>query len=140
MGLPLKFSDLPMRLAAGAFILNSGLAKRGADEGTVAWLHETAQNAFPFLSEIEREKFVTYLSAAEIALGSALVAPIVPSKLAGLGLTAFGGALTYMYWRNEAWHKEGSPAPTAEGTGYAKDVFLLGIGLSLLLARRGKKH
>lgn len=38
----LKAWHAPLRLAAGAFILNSGLTKRGPDEATVQRLHAFA--------------------------------------------------------------------------------------------------
>jgi hypothetical protein len=36
MDLPIKLRHLPGRIVTGAFILNSGLNKRHADDGTVA--------------------------------------------------------------------------------------------------------
>ena len=36
MRLPVKLAHLPARMAAGGFILNSGLSKRNADEETAA--------------------------------------------------------------------------------------------------------
>jgi hypothetical protein len=74
MDLPIKLRHLPGRIVAGAFILNSGLNKRHADEGTVARLHGMATGTYPFLGKL--------LSTGEITLGAALLLPLVPSGLA----------------------------------------------------------
>src|SRR5699024_6391915 len=47
MGLPIKLRHVPPRLAAGAFILNSGLNKRDLDEESAAGLQSMAAQAFP---------------------------------------------------------------------------------------------
>ncbi len=49
MRLPFKPGHLPQRIAAGAFILNSGIGKLSADEETAAQLHGFAVGAYPFL-------------------------------------------------------------------------------------------
>ncbi|MBB6119699.1 hypothetical protein [Nocardiopsis algeriensis] len=134
MSMPFRVSDLPLRLITGAFILNSGLNKRGADEEAAAGMHGMAANAYPFLGKVDPVTFVKVLSASEIALGAALMLPVVPSRLAGAGLTAFGGALTGLYLRTPGMHEEGGVRPTEEGTGLAKDSWLLGAGLSLVLS------
>ena len=46
----MKLHHLPPRLAAGAFILNSGLGKRGADEEAAAGMQGMAAQAFPQLA------------------------------------------------------------------------------------------
>jgi hypothetical protein len=81
------------RLAAGAFILNSGLSKRGADADTAKGLHGMASTAYPALADMEPQQFTKLLSTAEIALGVALLLPVVPTALAGAGLTAFEAGL-----------------------------------------------
>jgi hypothetical protein len=124
--------QVPLRVAAGAFILNSGLAKVHADEKTVAELHGMAAGTYPFLSRLDPVKFVSLMSKAEIALGSALLLPLVPSFLAGLGLTGFAGGLVGLYLRTPGLRQEGSLRPTPQGLGISKDVWLLAIGLSLV--------
>src|SRR6478735_692135 len=56
-----KLRHLPLRLGAGAYILNSGLDKLGADEDTATGLHGTAAGAYPFLSGVEPKTFATAL-------------------------------------------------------------------------------
>jgi hypothetical protein len=133
MGISIKASQLPPRIATGAFILNSGIGKLSADDQTAAQLHGFAAGAYPFLNKLKPHDFVRLLAGAEIALGAALLIPVVPAALAGAGLTAFSGGLLGLYARTPGMHKEGSPLPTQEGTAIAKDVWMAGIGLGLLL-------
>src|SRR3954471_3841593 len=97
MGLPITLSELPARISAGAFILNSGLGKRGADEATAAGVHGFATGTYPFLKSVPPQQFVKYLSTAEIVLGAALLTPFVPTVIAGTALTAFSGGLLGLY-------------------------------------------
>jgi hypothetical protein len=124
---------LPARTAAGAFILNSGLSKWNADEATASTLHGMAVGTYPFLGKMKPPDFAKLLSVSEMALGTALLLPVIPAGLAGLGLTAFSSGLLGMYLRTPGMTQEGSPRPTQQGIALAKDVWLLGIGLSLVL-------
>ena len=132
MALAAKLRRAPVRLATGAFILNSGVNKLSADEGTAAWLQATAANALPIVKRVQPKLFAKILAAGEITVGAALLIPVVPAGLAGIALVGFGGALTAMYIRNPAWHDR-YLRPTAEGTAYAKDVWLLGAGVGLVV-------
>jgi hypothetical protein len=130
----MKLSHLPLRLATGAFILNSGLGKRGLQGEAAEGLHGMASVTLPApLQEMDATEFAQLLSRAEIALGVALLAPFVPSRLAGAALTAFGGGLLSLYIRTPGMRQEGSIRPTQAGTALAKDVWLVGAGLTLLL-------
>ena len=133
MGLPVKLRHLPQRIATGAFILNSGIGKLNADEATAAQLHGFAVGTYPFLAKLKPQDFVKLLGGTEIALGAALLLPVVPSALAGAGLAAFSGGLLGLYVRTPGMRKEGSPLPTQQGIPIAKDVWMLGIGLGLVL-------
>ncbi len=132
MRLPITLSEIGPRISAGAFILNSGLGKRAADDQTAAGLHGFASGTYPFLKGVEPKQFVQALSTAEIAVGAALLTPFVPTALAGAVLTGFAGGLLGLYLRTPGMRKEGSLAPTQEGLSVAKDVWLLGIGVGLL--------
>jgi len=68
-------SHAPLRLATGAFILNSGLGKRGLDGESAASLQGMAVGAIPPLGKVSAHTFATGLSAGETALGVALLAP-----------------------------------------------------------------
>jgi len=133
MRFSVKASHLPQRIAAGAFILNSGLGKWSADDEAAAQLHGFAVGTYPFLAKLKPRDFVRLLSASEIALGAALLLPIVPAAVAGAGLTAFSGGLLGLYARTPGMRKDGSPLPTQQGIPLAKDVWMLGIGLGLLI-------
>jgi hypothetical protein len=133
VGLPVKLADIAPRVATGAFILNSGLSKRTADEGTAKGLHGMASGAYPVLGKLEPQQFAKLLSTGEIALGVALLAPVVPTALAGAALTAFAGGLVGLYLRTPGMRKEGSLAPTQQGIGLAKDVWMLSIGVGFVL-------
>lgn len=129
----MKLHHIPIRLAAGAFILNSGLSKRNLPVEAAEGLQGMAANAIPQVKELDAKTFGDALSAGEIALGAALLTPFVPSTLAGAALAAFGGGMVRMYLNTPGMTEEGSIRPTQDGTAVAKDVWLLGAGLGLLI-------
>jgi uncharacterized membrane protein YphA (DoxX/SURF4 family) len=133
MHLPFKARDLPGRIATGAYILHSGLEKWNGDEARAKAIHGMASNAFPFLKDVPPDRFLRILAAGEITVGAALLAPVVPSALAGLALTGFSGSLVAMYARTPALRKPGSIWPSQAGIGVSKDVWMLGIGLGLTI-------
>ncbi|MGZ4624379.1 MAG: hypothetical protein ACXVGD_20190 [Blastococcus sp.] len=132
MRLPITLSEIGPRISAGAFILNSGIGKWGADARTAAQLHGFASGTYPFLRKLEPQQFARGLAASEIVIGAALLAPVVPTAVAGAALTGFSGGLLGLYLRTPGMRKPGSLAPTQDGLAIAKDVWLLGIGVGLL--------
>jgi hypothetical protein len=62
----------------------------------------------------------------------ALLLPMVPSGLAGLGLTTFSCGVARDVLENPGKHHVGGVRPTRQGTPLAKDVWMLGIGLALM--------
>lgn len=128
----MRLHNLPTRAATGAFILHSGLEKRNGTEEVAAGVHGMASGAYPFLAKVQPSTFLKALSAGEIAVGAALLAPVVPPAVAGAALTGFSGALLGLYWKTPGLRKEGSVWPSQGGTAIAKDVWMLGIGLGLL--------
>ncbi len=122
----------PLRIATGAFIMNSGWSKLNADAESAEQTHGFATAAYPFLKDVPPEQFNRGLGIAETAIGAALLTPGVPARVAGIGLTALGGGLLGLYLRAPGLRQEGSLRPTADGTGIAKDSWLLGAGLSLM--------
>lgn len=125
--------QLPARVAAGAFVLHSGLGKRNADQDTADQLHGWAASTYPVLGRIDARRFAKLLAAGEIATGAVLLAPFVPAAVAGVALSGFAGALLGLYAKTPGMRREGSIWPTEQGIGLAKDVWMLGIGLSLVL-------
>ncbi|NRQ50118.1 hypothetical protein [Aeromicrobium stalagmiti] len=134
----IRLAHVPLRLAAGSFILNSGLSKWSADAETAAGLHGFAAGTYPVVKNIEPPIFVKALAAGEIALGAALLTPAVSPTKAGLGLTAFSAGLLGLYAKTPGM-RDGI-RPTQQGTPIAKDVWLLGIGTSLVLDGRGESR
>jgi uncharacterized membrane protein YphA (DoxX/SURF4 family) len=128
-----KLRNLPLRLTTGAYILDSGLNKRGLPEEAAAGMQGMGAVAFPQLGQLKPQQFATLLSTSEVAVGAALLAPFVSPIVAGAALTGFSSALLTMYWKTPGMHKPGSPLPTAEGIALAKDSWMLGIGLSLIV-------
>lgn len=126
-------THLPIRVATGAFILNSGIGKLNADEGTAEFLHGSAASTYPALfKDMKPQSFTQLLAYSEIAVGTALLAPVVSSTVAGAALTGFGASLIGMYLKTPSMTMDDGIRPSQEGTAIAKDVWLVGAGLTLL--------
>jgi len=65
--------DMPARVTAGAFILNSGLSKLSADEQTAQGLHQMATGVYPFLGSMKPQDFAKLLGAGEVAVGTGAI-------------------------------------------------------------------
>ena len=104
----MKLAHLPLRVATGAYILNSGMSKQGLEGQAAEGLHG-------------------------MAVGAALLIPFVPSALVGAALAGFSAGLVQLYLKTPGMRQPGSLKPTQEGIGLAKDVWLVGAGLTLLL-------
>jgi hypothetical protein len=133
MGRRMRLRHLPARMITGAFILNSGLSKLQADEEAAGQMHGMAVSTYPFLAKLDAKTFTKALATGEITLGAALLLPVVPTALAGLGLSAFAGGLLGLYLRLPGMRQEDGIRPTQQGTPLAKDSWLLGMGLSLVM-------
>lgn len=130
----------PARLATGAFILNSGLAKlQSEDEERDKAVHGMASGVYPQLEGMQPRQFVKVLGMAETALGAALLTPFVGPGLAGAGLGAFSGGLIYMYLNTPGMTKEDGIRPSPQGTAVAKDVWMGAIAAGLLMDAVGDR-
>ena len=58
--------------------------------------------------------------------------------VAGAALTGFSAALLGMYLRTPGLTRDDGVRPTPDGIGVAKDVWMLGIGVSLLVDGLGR--
>jgi uncharacterized membrane protein YphA (DoxX/SURF4 family) len=125
--------QLPARVTTGAYVLNSGLGKLHADQQTAESLQGWAATTYPVLGKLDPQRFTTLLAAGEIVTGVALLVPLIPAAVAGAALTGFGGALLGLYLRTPGMRQERSLRPTEQGIALAKDVWLVGVGLSLVL-------
>ncbi len=133
MSMAVKLRRAPGRIAAGTFILNSGLSKLKVGEDTAIEIHKMAAGAYPVVGRLGPKTFVRGLGVTEVAVGGALLLPIAPPALAGAGLAAFSGALLGLYWRTPGLHPAGDPRPTPQGIPLAKDAWLAGIAAGLIL-------
>lgn len=133
MSMAVKLRRAPARIAAGSFILNSGMGKLKGDDATAAAIHGMAVTAYPFVDVVTPKKFLRGLAVAEIAVGGALLLPIVPAAAAGAGLAAFSSGLLGLYWRTPGMHPDGDPRPTQQGIPIAKDIWLAAIAAGLLV-------
>lgn len=130
---PLRLSHLPLRLTTGAFILNAGLSKRALTPEAATTLQDMARRAIPKVGGMSAPTFGKALSTGEMALGAALLNPFVSPTLAGAALVGFSGTLLRVWWVTPGMHEDGSPRPTQQGTALAKDVWMTGAGLALVL-------
>ena len=132
-------SHAVLRLATGAYILNSGVSKLSLDTEGATALQDMTANAIPQAKQLPPETFGKAVAATEIGLGAALLAPFIPTKLAAFALTAFSGGLLAVYAKTPGFTQADGVRPTSAGTTMAKDVWLGAIGLALLLDRRHRK-
>ncbi|MFX0538912.1 hypothetical protein ACQBAT_12520 [Ornithinimicrobium sp. Y1847] len=124
-------THIPIRVATGAYILNSGLNKLKAGEEEQEQMHGWASSVYPVFKDMKSGDFTKALGYGEIGLGALLLLPTVPSAVAGTALTAFGAGLTGLYLKTPGMTKDDGIRPTTEGTSLAKDVWLVGAGLTL---------
>jgi hypothetical protein len=130
-----RFANLPIRMATGAFLVNAGLTKLKADKEEHERVHGFASGTYPMFQNMAPDQFTMALGASEVALGGALLSPFaVGDALAGLGLTTFASGLMGLYAQTPGMRQEGSVRPTQKGIPLAKDIWLVGIGATLLLS------
>lgn len=134
----MNLSHVPTRVVTGAFILHSGIDKWSGGPEVAAGMHGMAAGTYPFLAKVPPTQFLKGLSVGEVALGAALLAPVVSPVVAGAALTGFSASLLGLYAKTPGMRKPGSIWPTQAGLGISKDVWMLGIGLGLMAAGRKK--
>jgi uncharacterized membrane protein YphA (DoxX/SURF4 family) len=132
MRLGLRVRHIPGRLATGSFILNSGLTKLSADDQVAAGVHGMAAGSYPTLKRIDPKLFTKLVAGAELAIGTALLTPVVPTAVAAIGLAGFSVGLLGLYLRTPGMHRRGSLRPTQDGIPLAKDVWMLAIATGFL--------
>jgi hypothetical protein len=135
----IKLSHLPLRLATGAFLVNSGMTKLSLPEEEAKHLHDLAAERLPVVGQVSPALFGRILAIGELALGGALLVPLVPAGMAGAALGAFSGGLLWLYAKTPAMHEEASLRPTPQGLVVAKDVWMAGIAASLVIDDAGRR-
>lgn len=135
-------THLPIRLATGAYILNSGIGKLKATPETEEALHSWTSSVYPMFKDMKAGDFTRLLAYGEIGLGAALLLPTVPSVVAGSALAAFGAGLTGLYLKTPGMTQSDGIRPTEKGVPFAKDAWLVGAGLTLAMQSflSGTKH
>jgi uncharacterized membrane protein YphA (DoxX/SURF4 family) len=133
MSVSAKLRRAPLRAVTGAYILNSGVGKFGADDDMAKTLHGFASGTYPFLGKVQPKVYAKALGVGEMAVGGVLLLPVFSPVVAGAVLAGFSGALLNVYWNTPGMHAEGSPRPTVAGSPLAKDAWMFGIGTSLIV-------
>lgn len=134
-----SLSNAALRAIPGAFIINSGLGKLNLDEQSAGYMQSMAAKAFPAVKDLDAATFGKALAYSELAVGGALVAPFIPTRLAGLALGAFSGGMLAMYFKTDEFTQEDGIRPTQEGTAVSKDSWLAAIAIALIVQTKGKK-
>ena len=129
----MSLTNTILRAIPGAFILNSGIGKLGMDAETAGGMQAMAAKGVPPLDKLTPEQFAKFLSYGEIAVGASLLLPFVPTRIAGLALAGFSGAMVSMYLRTPGMTEADGVRPTQDGTAIAKDSWMLAIAGALLL-------
>lgn len=130
-----SISNAALRLVSGAFILNAGVGKLKLPPEQAAGLQGAAKELIPQVADLTPETFGKYLSYSEVGLGAFVLAPFVPSRLAGLALGVFSGSLLALYLKSPGMTEPDGIRPTPAGTAMAKDFWLAGIAVALLFHR-----
>lgn len=134
----MSLGSMVLRGVTGAWILNSAYGKLGMGEDGVKHLQGMAEVGIPDLGKLSPSAFKKFIIGGEVAVGSALLLPFVPNRLAGAALSAFSGGMLSMYFRNPEWTQQDGIRWSQEGTPFAKDMWLGAIAADLMLSG-GKK-
>lgn len=135
----MALADGILRAASGAFILNAGVGKMDLSTDDAKGLQDMATTGIPQLGDLEPDTFGKFISYSEMGIGAALLCPLIPNRLAGLALTAFGSGLLTMYFGDDKMTESDGIRPSGDGTSLAKDSWLAAIGLALIFWPKDKK-
>ncbi|MDO5663128.1 MAG: hypothetical protein Q4G40_10560 [Brachybacterium sp.] len=128
-----------LRAVPGAFILNSGIGKIGMPADAAKGLQEMAAQGVPAVGDMTPEQFGKFLTYGEIAVGAALLTPLVPTRVAGAALGALSAGFIASYFSIPSMTKEDGVRPSDDGTALAKDTWLGAIAVALMLGGAGRK-
>lgn len=129
----MRLSNAILRAIPGAFILNSGIGKIGMPKEMAEALQSAAVKGVPQFEDLSPEQFGKLLTAAEIGIGGALLAPVVPTRVAGLALGGFAAGMMAMYFKTPEMTEEDGIRPSQDGIALAKDSWLAAIAAALIL-------
>ncbi len=128
-----KVSNAVLRAVPGAFILNSGIGKLGLKGEAAAGLQQMAAQGVPAVAKLTPDQFGKLMSYGEIAVGSALLLPFVPTRVAGAALGTLAAGFVSSYFRIPSMTQADGIRPSHEGTAVAKDLWLAAIAAALVL-------
>jgi len=123
----------PIRLTAGAFVLNSGVSTFNASDQKAKRLQTSAAKLVPQVERMDPRTFAKALAAGEVTLGTALMLPIVPPAIAGLGLSAFAASLLATRQPISGQNSDEPGETSTAAVPGATEAWMLGSGVSLLL-------
>ncbi|MBE1514721.1 hypothetical protein [Nesterenkonia halotolerans] len=135
----MNLSSIALRAVPGAFILNAGIGKLKLDAETYAGMQGMAATGVPAVKQLSPEQFGKALAWGEITLGTALLAPFVSNRVAGVALGTFASGMLSMYFRNDGMTQDDGIRPTQDGTPIAKDAWLAAIAIALVDLGKSKK-
>src|SRR5699024_12425088 len=93
------------------------------DEETAAGLQQMAANGVPMVENLTADQFGKFLTYGEIAVGSALLLPFVPTRIAGAALTTCAAGLVSNYFSIDAMTKDDGIRPCEHGVPAANDTW-----------------
>ena len=115
-------------------MLNSGVSTFTATDERTKRLQSTVATLVPQVERMDPRTFAKALGAGEVALGTALMLPVVPAAVAGLGLSAFAASLIATRRpSSNGQHAEAATDTTTQAVPNATEAWMLGSGVSLLL-------
>jgi hypothetical protein len=123
----------PLRLTTGAFVLNSGISTFNGDGAKTSRLQTSAARLVPQVERMDPRTFTKVVGVGEVTLGAALMLPVVPAAVAGLGLSAFAASLLASQRPVNGQHADTSDEPATQPVPEATEAWMLGAGVSLLL-------
>ena len=128
----MSLSNAILRGVTGAFVLNSGLSKRGMPTEAAQGLQGFAATGVPAVAKMSPDAFGKSVAYSEVGIGAALLTPVVPKKVAGAALGVFSAGLLSMYFRNPAMTESDGIRPSQDGMSLAKDAFMAAIAGALI--------
>ena len=129
----MKLRNVPTRLATGAYILHAGWGKWHGNEEQAAGAQGMASGAFPMFNTMNATDFLKMLSVGEMAVGAALLAPVVPPRdRRGSVDRLRGSAGDHVPAHRQLAQARQHLADSARHR-VSKDVWMLAIGLGLIL-------
>jgi hypothetical protein len=120
-------------LSAGAFVVNSGVSRFGADDAAMKRLQTSAAKLVPQVERMSPRTFSRAVAAGEVTLGTAIMLPLVPAAAAGIGLSVFAASLVAARQPTSGQHVDPTDDATGSAVPNATEAWMLGSGVSLLL-------